>query len=163
MSKGYSIQPFEEKDLDEVVRINWTCLPENYDNSFFLNIYYHFPKTFFVAKNAERVVGYIMCRVETGFSELKRFSLTRKGHIVSVAVLPEHRNRGVASELLTKALEGLKEYQASECFLEVRESNKAAIGLYKKFGFNATRNVRAYYRDGETAYVMSKPIITQNP
>ena len=159
MSKEYSIQPFEEKDLDEVVRINWTCLPENYDNSFFLSIFHNFPKTFYVAKNSVRVAAYIMCRVETGFSELKRFSLTRKGHIVSVAVLPEHRNKGVASSLLEKALEGLKEYQASECFLEVRESNKAAIELYKKFGFNVTRSIRSYYRDGETAYTMAKPII----
>jgi len=158
MSKEYSIQPFEAKDLDEVVRINWTTLPENYDNSFFLSIFYNYPKTFYVAKNVEKVVGYIMGRVETGFSELKRFSLTRKGHIVSVAVLPEHRKKGVASSLLEKALEGLKEYKVSECFLEVRESNKAAIGLYKKFGFNVTRSVRGYYRDGETAYVMSKPI-----
>jgi ribosomal-protein-alanine N-acetyltransferase len=159
VSREYSIQPFETKDLDEVVRINWTCLPENYDNSFFLSIFHNYPKTFYVAKNAGRVVGYIMCRVETGFSELKRFSLTHKGHIVSVAVLPEHRNKGVASSLLTKALEGLKEYKALECFLEVRESNKTAIDLYKKFGFNTTRSIRGYYRDGETAYVMVKPIV----
>jgi len=159
MSKDYSIQFFEETDLDEVVKINWTCLPENYDNSFFLNLFYHFPKTFLVAKEGERVVGYVMGRVETGFSELKRFSLIRKGHIVSVAVLPEHRNKRVASRLLEKALEGFKEYQVSECFLEVRESNKVAIGLYSRFSFNVTRRVKGYYRDGETAYVMSRPMV----
>src|SRR4030042_5513003 len=109
MSQTHTVQGFEPKYLDEVVRINWTCLPENYDNSFFMDIYYHFPHSFVTAKVGEKVVGYIMCRVETGFSERKRFSLTRKGHVVSVAVLPEHRNAGVASSLLEKSLEGLKE------------------------------------------------------
>lgn len=156
MSKDYSIQLFEEKDLDEVVKINWTCLPENYDNSFFLSLFTHYPKTFVVAKQAGKVVGYIMCRVETGFSELKRFSLTRKGHIVSVAVLPEYRNKGVASSLLEDALKGFSEYQVPEVFLEVRESNKVAIGLYQKFGFNTTRRIKGYYRDGETAFVMTR-------
>lgn len=159
MSKSFSIQFFEVKDLDEVVHINWTSLPENYDNSFFLSLFSHYPRTFLVAKEGGRVIGYITGRVETGFSELKRFSLNRKGHIVSVAVLPEHRKKGVASGLLAKALEGFKEYNVSECFLEVRESNKAAINLYKKFGFSVTRHIRGYYRDGETAYVMSKPMV----
>lgn len=145
--------------MDEVVRINWTCLPENYDNSFFLSIFYHFPKTFIVAKVSGKVVGYMMCRVETGFSDLKRFSMTRKGHVVSIAVLPEQRNRGIASALLEKALEGLRQYQATECFLEVRESNRIAIDLYKRYGFSVTRSMRGYYRDGEAAYVMVKSVV----
>jgi ribosomal-protein-alanine N-acetyltransferase len=158
MSNDYSIELFEAEDLDKVVKINWTCLPENYDNSFFLSLFYHFPKTFVVAKHEGEVLGYIMGRVETGFSELKRFSLTRKGHIVSVAVLPEHRKKGVASSLLSRALEGFKEYQAQECFLEVRESNKVAVDLYQRFGFTINRRINGYYRDGETAYVMTRLI-----
>jgi len=145
--------------LEDVVHINWTCLPENYDNSFFLSIFYHFPKTFIVAKVSGKVVGYMMCRVETGFSDLRRFSMTRKGHAVSIAVLPEQRNRGIASALLEKALEGLRQYQATECFLEVRESNKIAIDLYKRYSFSVTRSMRGYYRDGESAYVMVKSLV----
>jgi len=158
MSGDFVVQSFGPKDIDQVVRINWTCLPENYDNTFFLDLYYHFPKSFIVAKVGDMVIGYIMCRVETGFSEKKRFSLTRKGHIVSVAVLPEHRRQGIASALLEKTLEALKEYRASEVFLEVRVSNKAAIGLYEKFGFSTSREITGYYRDGETARVMVKTI-----
>ena len=159
MSSEYSIQAFDPKDLDDVVRINWTCLPENYDNAFFLSIFYHFPKTFIVSKVSWKVVGYIMCRVETGFSDLRRFSMIRKGHVVSIAVLPEQRNRGIASALLEKALEGLRQYQATECFLEVRESNMIAIDLYKRYGFSVTRTMRGYYRDGESAYVMVKSLV----
>ena len=159
MSSEYSIQAFDPKDLDDVVRINWTCLPENYDNAFFLSIFYHFPKTFIVSKVSGKVVGYMMCRVETGFSDLRRFSMTRKAHVVSIAVLPEQRNRGIASALLEKALEGLRQYQATECFLEVRESNMIAIDLYKRYGFSVTRTMRGYYRDGESAYVMVKSLV----
>ncbi len=154
MGQSHTVQDFEPKYLDEVVRINWTCLPENYDNSFFMDIYYHFPRSFVIAKVGEKVVGYIMCRVETGFSEKKRFSLTRKGHIVSVAVLPEYRNRGVASSLLERAMGALKEYRATEVFLEVRVSNKVAIGLYERFNFTTAREIAGYYRDGEAASVM---------
>jgi len=160
MSQSYTIQDFEPKYLDEVVRINWTCLPENYDNSFFMDIYYHFPRSFVIAKVGEKVVGYIMCRAETGFSERKRFYLTRKGHVVSAAVLPEHRNRGIASNLLERAMDALKEYRATEAFLEVRVSNRAAIHLYEKFGFTTTREIAGYYRDGEAAFVMVKPLST---
>jgi len=159
VSSEYSIQAFDPKDLDDVVRINWTCLPENYDNAFFLSIFYHFPKTFIVSKISGKVVGYMMCRVETGFSDLRRFSMTRKGHVVSIAVLPEQRNRGIASALLEKTLEGLRQYQATECFLEVRESNMIAIDLYKRYGFSVTRTMRGYYRDGESAYVMVKSLV----
>ncbi len=155
-SQTHTVQSFDPKYLDEVVRINWTCLPENYDNSFFMDIYYHFPRSFVIAKMGERVVGYIMCRVETGFSERKRFSLTRKGHVVSVAVLPEYRNRGIASSLLESAMEALRGYRTTEVFLEVRVSNKAAIGLYERFGFTKAREITGYYRDGETAFVMVK-------
>jgi ribosomal-protein-alanine N-acetyltransferase len=160
MIRDYAIRFFEEKDLDEVVRINWTNLPENYDNAFFLNLFYHYPKTFVVAEQDGKIVGYMMGRIETGFSELKRFSLIRKGHVVSIAVVPEHRNKGIGSSLLEKALEGFKECQVSETFLEVRESNKVAIDLYQKFGFNTSRRIKGYYRDGETAFVMTRIMTT---
>jgi ribosomal-protein-alanine N-acetyltransferase len=74
-------------------------------------------------------------------------------------LLPEQRNRGIASALLEKALEGLRQYQATECFLEVRESNMIAIDLYKRYGFSVTRTMRGYYRDGESAYVMVKSLV----
>lgn len=161
MNKDYSIQLFDEKNLDDVVKINWTCLPENYNNSFFLNLFHHYPKIFVVANQAEKgVVGYIMGRIETGFSSFKRFFLTRRGHIVSIAVLPENRSKGVASSLLEKALEGFRVYKVSEIFLEVRESNKIAINLYQKFGFKISRHVKGYYKDGETSCVMTRVATT---
>ena len=156
MSKDYSIQLFEEKNLDEVVKINWTCLPENYDNSFFLDVHKNFPKTFVVATAENKVVGYIMCRIEIGFSELKRLKIGKKGHVISLAVLSQYRGQGIASALLSKALKNMSEYISDECYLEVRVSNKIAITLYESLNFKIVRTIHGYYRDGEDANIMSK-------
>ena len=156
MNKSFNIKLFKEDDLDEVTHINWTCLPENYTRSFFLNIYHRFPKAFFVASVDNKVVGYIMCRLEAGFSVTKRLSIAKKGHIISIAVLPEYRRMGIGQALVSKILESLSsEYNVSECYLEVRPSNKAAINLYKKFAFEPVRAISSYYSDGESAYVMA--------
>lgn len=154
---GYKIRKFTEIDLDRVVEINRICLPENYSSLFFLELYRSFPDTFVVGEYNGWIVGYTMCRIESGFSELKRFRFTRKGHIVSVAVMPEHRCKGIAFEMLTQALKNMTErYKCSETYLEVRVSNQAAINLYKKMGFKITRTISKYYFDGEDAVVMCR-------
>jgi len=153
------IRRFEQKDLESVMEINRICLPENYSASFFLEISEKCPEGFLVALNSDRVVGYIMCRLERGFSEISRFRFAKKGHIVSVAVLPEHRRKGIATELVRKATKGLVEKEADECFLEVRISNRPAQELYRKLGFEETRSVPFYYQNGEGATVMSKALL----
>lgn len=156
MSRNINIQLFKEEDLSEVTYVNWTCLPENYTKSFFLNIYFRFPKTFFVASIDNKIVGYIMCRIETGLSLIKKFNITKKGHIISIAVLPEYRNIGIGQALLLETLKSMSsEYKVGECYLEVRQSNKAAINLYKKYAFEAVNVIKGYYRDGESANVMA--------
>jgi ribosomal-protein-alanine N-acetyltransferase len=88
MSGGeYPVRPFRREDLDAVVKINLRCLPENYNPSFYLDLFTKFPATFIVAEAQGQVVGYVMCRIERGFSELTRFRLVRKGHVVSLAVV----------------------------------------------------------------------------
>jgi len=39
--------------------------------------------------------------------------------------------------------------------LEVRCSNNDAVKLYEKLGFSIIQRLKAYYRDGEDAYVMA--------
>ena len=98
-----------------------------------------------------------MCRVEIGFSGL-RFKIAKKGHVISLAVLPEHRRRGIARSLLSKVMKNITEYSVHEFYLEVRVSNKPAIDLYQSLGFKTARTIRGYYRDGEDALVMSRSI-----
>ncbi|MDQ1280853.1 MAG: [ribosomal protein S18]-alanine N-acetyltransferase [Thermoproteota archaeon] len=158
MVEDISYRLFEERDLDQVVNINWTCLPENYNNSFFLELFYGFPKTFIIASVGSKIAGYIMCRIETGFSEVKKISIVKKGHVVSIAVIPEYRRNGIGYNLISKALAGMFEYRANECYLEVRVSNDTAINLYKKLGFKQIKTINGYYKDGESAYLMTKSL-----
>jgi len=140
------------------MNINRVCLPENYAPYFFLDTYNGFPEAFVVAESQGLVVGYIMCRLEHGFSDLKKLRFAKKGHIVSVAVIPEYRMLGAGYALVQRALSALSMHQADECYLEVRVSNIPAINLYKKMGFEITRTIPRYYYDGSDAYVMTIPL-----
>lgn len=152
MERKFTLRRFREEDLEQVIYINRTCLPENYSPYFFLELYTHHPETFLVAEVDKKVVGYIMCRIETGLSG---FSLIKRGHVISIAVLPGYRRMGIGETLLREAIRAMVEhYGAKECYLEVRVSNTPAINLYKKVGFEIERIIRGYYADGENAYLM---------
>ena len=146
------------EDLESVTRINEACLPENYTDVFFIDLYRRYPETFVVAEENGHAIGYIMCRIEVGLSSLGLAGLMKKGHVVSIAVLPEHRRKGVAEALMAAAMEGMRQYKAKQCYLEVRVTNEAAVDLYRKLGFEISRTVRGYYADGEDAYVMSRKL-----
>lgn len=137
------------------MHINRVCLPENYMDFFFIELYRKYPETFIVAEENGEVVGYIMCRIESGLSNFGFSGLIKKGHIVSVAVLAEFRRKGIGEALITEAVKAMQLYSAKQCFLEVRVTNEAAINAYKKLGFQVARMVRNYYADGEDAYVMT--------
>jgi ribosomal-protein-alanine N-acetyltransferase len=145
-------------DLQTVMHINQVCLPENYTDYFFIELHQRFPETFIVAEENGEVVGYIMCRIEIGLSNFGFSGLLKRGHIVSVAVLHQHRRKGIGKALVAQALENMRIYNAKQCFLEVRVTNTPAIQLYKKLGFEITRTIREYYSDGEDAYVMTKKL-----
>jgi ribosomal-protein-alanine N-acetyltransferase len=154
----YNLRKFSLNDLQSVIQINRVCLPENYTDFFFVDLFQRFPEAFIVAENAGQVVGYIMCRVESGLSNLGLSGLVKKGHVVSVAVLPQNRRQGVGEALVSRAMEAMRLYNAKQCYLEVRTSNEGAIAMYRKLGFEVTRTMPGYYADGEGAYVMTKKL-----
>ncbi len=152
---NYQLRRFKTSDLDGVIRINRECLPENYTALFFINLYKRFPGTFIVAEADGEIVGYIMCRIETGIPSFKLLGITKKGHVISVAVLPSHHRKGIGYALIREAMQAMVNYNAKECYLEVRESNLSALHLYKKLGFETARTLRNYYADGEDAFVLA--------
>ncbi len=154
--KNFKLREFREEDIDQVVNINRTCLPENYPSFFFMSIYYKFPKSFLVAKhNDNTLCGYCMWRIEKGLSN---FALrwTKKAHLVSIAVLNEYRRQSIGESLLLKGMQSMKEdYGAPEFILEVRVSNSPAIKMYEKHNYKIIKTLESYYRDGENAYMMA--------
>lgn len=75
--------------------------------------------------------------------------------IESLAVDPEYRRVGVAKILLAKLLDAVIKRGATFIVLEVRPSNKAAIELYKSFGFQIVEREKNYYWN-EDAWIMAR-------
>jgi ribosomal-protein-alanine acetyltransferase len=67
--------------------------------------------------------------------------------IFDVAVDGTHHRQGIAGLLLESLLSLAKKRGVKEIFLEVRESNVAALALYRKFGFTVGGRRPYYYRD----------------
>ena len=155
MQKTFKLRRFEPGDLDAVTEINRAALPENYTDFFFIDLHRRFPETFVVAEENGQVVGYIMCRIEVGLSNFGFSGLVKKGHVVSIAVLPSYRRKQIGEALMKKAMEGMLQYSAKQCYLEVRVTNAPAINMYRKLGFEITRTIKGYYADNEDAHVMS--------
>jgi ribosomal-protein-alanine N-acetyltransferase len=82
--------------------------------------------------------------------------LVDEAHIATVAVHPDFRRCGVASQIIAASLEAARAEGARRVFLEVREGNVAAQEMYLKFGFEITGRRSRYYRDtGEDALLMA--------
>ena len=158
MQESFMLRKFTPDDLQAVMHINRTCLPENYTDIFFIDLHERFPETFIVAQENNELVGYIMSRIEVGLSNFGLGGLVRKGHVVSIAVMPQSRRKGIASALIKSDMEGMVSYKAKQIYLEVRVTNEAGVNLYKKLGLEITRTISGYYSDGEDAHVMSKKL-----
>lgn len=95
-----------------------------------------------------RLVGYVVALV-----------MGDEGEIADVAVAPAARRAGVGGLLLDRVTEELGRCGVRALYLEVRESNRAALGLYHGRGFQAVGRRRAYYRNPvEDALVLKRDI-----
>jgi len=87
------------------------------------------------------------------------YQVLDEAHIVNIAVLSEYRRMGIADKLL-KVLTDYGVFKENDpvsvFFLEVRQSNSAAIELYRKHGFKEYGIRKNYYRNpSENAVLMS--------
>jgi len=80
-------------------------------------------------------------------------------HILRTAVAADCRGKGIAGDLLAACLDAAAAKGARLALLEVRPSNRAAVALYTKFGFELVARRPNYYTDThEDALLMVKPI-----
>jgi len=91
---------------------------------------------YLVAETGNAVVGYLEGKAGT-LHEI--FAPKKSFHLSAIYVIPEARNKGIATNLVQKALRWAMEQGCQEADLNVLVNNSNAKGLYKKLGFTVFR------------------------
>ncbi len=86
-------------------------------------------------RGADGPVGFILARLAAG-----------EGEILTVAVARAHRRQGLGWRLMDAVLRELHAERAEALFLEVDETNAAAIALYRRLGFSEVGKRPSYYQ-----------------
>ena len=134
--------------MDQISALEQASFKDPYPIYFLAQLAHNNPDTFLVITLDDKVVGYAVAE-----------DWTDHDHLISIAVRPDDRKRGIGRQLMTELEEKLSKTKPLR--LEVRQSNKAAIQLYSKLGFSKTGLAEGYYTDGENAIVMEKTITRQ--
>jgi [ribosomal protein S18]-alanine N-acetyltransferase len=140
-------------DIEQILAIEEISFKAPWSHSLFLeevackNAFNYVVKSAGGEKN-EAVIAYICSRI-----------IGSEMSILRIAVSPEWRNLGIASWLLDQCFIMARDKGVTSVFLEVRESNSAAIALYGKLEFISVGKRPAYYPEtGEDAVVLMKKL-----
>jgi len=130
-------------DLPQLIAIERRAFPRPWSMAMFVLELSKQGGVCLAALRGEEMLGYLVCsRYDTVW------------HIMNIAVDPDHRRVGIATELLAELFRRV-DGAGARFTLEVRESNLPAITLYERYGFRAAGRRRRYYQDnGEDAVVM---------
>lgn len=106
---------------------------------------------FKVAKDSQHTEPYVLVEEEDvgggvgilGFLVARR--IDAEWELENIAVAEQARRKGIASRLLGELISYARSARGTAIFLEVRESNQSARGLYHKLGFRENRVRKNYY------------------
>lgn len=135
-------------DLLTVFRIEQASFPQPWPYSAFEQ--FLGTPGFFVAE-ASDVVGYVVA--DTIPNQGRKL-----GHVKDLAVANDRRGEGIGATLLERALLLLDSEEVARVKLEVRETNDAALSLYREYEFEHHHTVPRYYENGEDALVMVRTL-----
>lgn len=144
----FVVDEMTRDDLDEVLAIERLSFPTPWSKNLFLKELHSDLSTIILFKSDSfknhKVLGYICIWLIGG-----------EVHILNLACHPDFRRRGIATSLLEQSLFFSFNKGVRRAFLEVRELNQEALGLYEKYGFKQIGIRKGYYSDtGEDAVVM---------
>ena len=144
--KSLKILPMQKDDLDAVLRLEENAYGDHHwsKESFFNELNNELAKYFCAFDAAGELVGY--CGI---------WEILEEAHITNIAVSPEHRLKHIGEALLKKIIDTCYKDFVKYITLEVRVSNKAAIGLYEKYSFKSLGIRKGYYQNNnEDALIM---------
>ncbi len=140
------IRPMIQGDVGEVLAIDRAVFSVPWSEDSFRKYLERPEAVFLVAEDQGRIIGYGSVLVAAD-----------QGDIANVAVRREYRRQGVGRELVGALIRRAGERGAESLFLEVRESNAAAIALYRGLDFLPVGRRKKYYHDPlEDAVIMCR-------
>ncbi|PLX59768.1 ribosomal protein S18-alanine N-acetyltransferase [Sedimenticola selenatireducens] len=143
------IRPLREDDIDAIMTVEHRC----YDHPWTAGIFRDSLRVGYVCWGYfldRRLVGYGVMSVAAG-----------EAHVLNICTDPEMRGQGLARRLMQRLINQAREREADTVFLEVRASNRVALGLYESLGFNEIGLRRGYYpadKGREDAILLAKAL-----
>jgi ribosomal-protein-alanine N-acetyltransferase len=142
-----TVRAWTEEDVKEIARLEAECFSDPWTEGMLADTLrfpiYHT----FLAEEGGQVCGY-GCII----------LLFEDAELANIAVAPTHRGQGVGKRILEEMHAYAKARGTERMLLEVRVSNRNAIGLYEKYGYERYGLREHYYADGEDAYLMQKKL-----
>ncbi|MBL4852517.1 MAG: ribosomal protein S18-alanine N-acetyltransferase [Gammaproteobacteria bacterium] len=133
ISRTCLIRPMQRQDVPAVLAIEQRAYDYPWTKGIFndcLRVGYYG----FVVEREEVIVGYALMN-----------TVSDEAHVLNLCVELELRRQGIARILLEYIIDLAKELKAVSLFLEVRQSNVAALALYHDYGFDELGVRRNYY------------------
>ncbi|EJF91249.1 ribosomal protein S18-alanine N-acetyltransferase [Bartonella tamiae] len=138
LKNNFSITHIEKDDVGALEAVHQTAFFDSWNAETFLQ-FLSDPQIFgYVLRlvgQPKRLLGFVLCRL-----------VLQEAEIITIAVHPYFRSRGVGKDLLEAVLRHLYRERATSLFLEVDETNKAALHLYHYFSFQEIGRRPAYYQ-----------------
>jgi ribosomal-protein-alanine N-acetyltransferase len=128
-----SFRPMQEADLTDVIEIERRSYPYPWTRMIFSDCL-RAGYSCWVCERQGIIEGYGVLSVAAGES-----------HLLNLCVRPETQQQGIGRNLLKYFISIARRHGAEVIFLEVRPSNKAALELYGKSGFNELGVRKDYY------------------
>lgn len=82
-----------------------------------------------------------------------------EANVMDIVTKKNKRNQGFAKFLLNELINISKEKNCTSITLEVNENNLPAIHLYELFSFKEVGKRKNYYKNGDTAILMTRKLI----
>ncbi len=142
-----NVRAYTQKDLPKIAAIERACFTDAWSMEMIKTEANRAEFRCLLVEEGEEPVGFLMGSI-----------LFEDGEIYKVAILPEHRKKGLGERAVVTFAAQAKEEGARQIFLEVRVSNQPALALYTKHGFEKTRIRKRYYADGEDCIEMRKSL-----
>ncbi len=100
-------------------------------------------------------IGFVVGRFVIGGQIEKQLD----AEIYNIAITAGEQNKGLGQMLLERFIKICRGRSAANIWLEVRESNKPAIGFYEKNGFERVQTRRSFYSDPREHAILMRLVL----